>query len=683
MKPEKRLLSFVLILSLLVGLSAFAFADVDLTTGTPWLASSVQGAVTEDTPASLKDDFYLAVNKDALLSYEIQPGYSSAGVYAKREMENDGDILALFTDYEPQEHDAKLAKDVYDLFLDWDTRNALGVQPLKDVIGTVEKLSNIEELNEYCITVPYEKQSYLPFDFCPIVDYNDSSAYIMAVTSGPLMLEDSLEYSELSELGALLKEVWGDYVLYVLGRLGYTAEDAETVLENCYAFEDLLAPYIITSEEALEPDFIDRINNVISTEEFEKLQGNVPILQTVDFVGFARKENIILLEPVWLEALKEVYDDEHFELIKDYMIVHTVLDFGEVLDRDCFIKNMACCNAVSGTEGFLSDEQYAAQYALNTLSWPVSQLYCERYFTAEDKENVTELVHEVLDAYAEMLAEEDFISEETKQKAIEKLDTMRLNVLWPDDWGQYSYEEVNFLSAAEGGTLCEAMNAVSRHEFQKAAEEYLKPVDKDKWDGLMPTEVNAFYDPLSNSVNMLAAFCRGEVYNSAMPLEEQYGKLGTIIGHEISHCFDGTGSQFDKDGNYIDWWTEEDRAAFDEKIQAIADYADTVYCWDGTHINGSIVTGEACADMGGMACMLRIAEKIEGFDYDLFFRSFAELWSFMRSYNDFLARLKNEHPPEYYRVNGTVQQFEKFYDCYGIEEGDGMYLAPEKRIAVW
>ena len=683
MKYTKKLLSTVLVLSLVFGLSAFAFADADLTTGTPWLASSVQGAVTEDTPTSVKDDFYLAVNKDALLSYEIQPGYSSAGVFSKREMENDADILALFTDYEPVGHDAKLAKDIYDLFLDWDSRNALGVQPLKEVIDAVEKLSSIEELNEYCTTVPYEEQAYLPFDFCPIVDYNDSSAYIMAVTSGPLMLEDSLEYSELSELGALMKEVWGDFVLYVLGRLGYTAEDAETVLENCCAFEKLLAPYIMTSEESLEPDFIDRINNLLPTEEFETLQGNVPILQTIDFAGFARKENMILLEPKWLEALKEVYNDEHLELIKDYMIVHTALDFGEVLDRDCFIKDMECCNAVSGTEGLLSDEQYAAQYALNTLSWPVSQLYCERYFTAEDKENVSAMVRTVLDAYAEMLAEEDFISEETKRKAIEKLDTMRLNVLWPDDWGQYSYEEVNFRSASEGGTLCGAVNAVNRHDLRKSAEDYIKPVDKNKWDGLMPTEVNAFYDPMANSVTMLAAFCRGEIYASSMPIEEQYGKLGTIIGHEISHCFDGTGSQFDKDGNYIDWWTEEDRAAFDKKIQAIADYADTVYCWDGTHINGSIVTGEACADMGGMACVLRIAKGIEGFDYDLFFRSYAELWSYMRSYNDFLSRLKNEHPPEYYRVNGTVQQFEEFYDCYGIEEGDGMYLTPEKRIAVW
>ena len=206
MKSLKELLSAVLALSLVFGLSAIAFAEPELTTGTPWLASNVQGAVTEDTPASSKDDFYLAVNKDALLSYEIQTGYSSAGVYAKREMENDGDILALFTDYEPQGHDAQLAKDIYDLFLDWDTRNALGVQPLKEVIDAVEKLSSIEELNEYCTAVPYEEQAYLPFDFCPIVDYNDSSAYIMAVTAGPLMLEDSLEYSELSELGALMKK---------------------------------------------------------------------------------------------------------------------------------------------------------------------------------------------------------------------------------------------------------------------------------------------------------------------------------------------------------------------------------------------------------------------------------------------------------------------------------------------
>ncbi|MDO4983329.1 MAG: M13 family metallopeptidase [Eubacteriales bacterium] len=683
MKLTKRLMAYLLALSLVLGLSAAAFAETDITTGSPWLASSVQGAVKEDTPTSLKDDFYLYVNKDSLLSYEIEPGYSSAGVIPQRNIDNDRDISALFTDSEPESSDAKLAKDMYDLFLDWDSRNAQGVQPLKEIADAVEKLSSIEEMSEYYATVPYELQAILPFGFAPIVDYNDSSAYIMAVGSGALLLDDSAEYGELSEFGALMKEVWSEFTLYILGRLGYSEEEAARKLSNCFELETALAPYILTSEEYNEPDILDKINNVVSLAEFEKMQGNVPILQVLDLCGYERKENLILLEPAWLEAFKGIYDDEHLTLLKDYVIVHSALGFGEALDRECFVKYMESTNVLSGAEGLLEDEQYAAQYAMNTMYWQVSRLYCERYFTPQDKQNVSDIIHKVLNAYAEMLSGEDFISEQTKQKAIEKLDNMVINVLYPDDWTEYLSDDLSFASASEGGTLHEALLALTRSETKKSAEEFSEPVDRYKWSGLLPTTVNAFYDPTANSVNMLAAFCRGELYNADMPLEEQYAKIGSVVAHEISHSFDGIGSQFDKDGNYSEWWTEEDRAAFDAKIQKIADYADTIYCWDGTHINGSIITGEACADMGAMACMLHIAKSIEGFDYDLFFRSFAELWSYLRSYNGFLSRLKDEHPPEFYRVNATVQQFEEFYDCYGVEEGDGMYLAPEKRIAVW
>lgn len=706
MKTAKRLLLCFLVLSLLMSLCACAadepaqsVSDVqavvteapaassealpDLTTGTPWLASTVQGVVTEDTPVSLKDDFFLCVNKDSLLSYEIQPGYSTAGVLTTREIENDRDILSLFTDFQSEEHDATLAKTLYDLFLDWDSRNALGVQPLKDVTDAVEAIGSIEELNAYCTDVPFERQAFLPFGFSPAEDFADSSRYIMSVGPGPLVLGDSLEYRQQSSFGKLMQEAWGDYCLYFLDRLGYSEEEAAGKIENCLTFESMLAPYIFSSDESRDPDFIEKIYNVVSTDEFETVQGHIPLLQLMDFCGYERKDSLVLSEPRWLEALKEIYDDEHLTLIKDYMIIHTVIDFGEVLDKDCLIKSMECANTLSGAEGFVEDEQYAAWYTLNAMSWPVSRLYCERYFTAEDKQNVSDMVHNVLDAYADMLAEEDFISEETKRNAVEKLDAMLLNVLYPDDWTQFSFEELDFVPASQGGTLFDALLALNRHNDKVSVGLFSKSVQKDLWDGLMPTEINAFYDPTANSVNILAAFCRGELYNSAMPIEEQYAKVGTVIAHEISHSFDGTGSRFDKDGNFAEWWTAEDRAAFAEKIKAIAAYADTVYCWDGVHINGSIVTGETCADMGALACILHIAESMEDFDYDLFFRSYAQMWSRIRSYNDFLSQLKNEHPPEYFRVNAVLQQFEEFYDCYGIEEGDGMYLAPEKRIAIW
>jgi len=683
-----RFLSVLLALSLLAGMGITAFAAdtalPDFSTGDPWRASTVQGAVTPETPTSLKDDYYLYKNKDAILSCVIAPGYSSAGLLGDRDVENDQDILALFTEpFEAESHDAKLAQTMYNLFMDWDTRNALGVQPLKDLVEFFEQVSSIEELNEYYSTVPYEQQVAIPFSFSPSTNFNNSAEYIINICSGPLLLGDSAEYSELTEYGAVLKEATDALTLYMLDRMGYSETEAQQMLDNCYALETALAPYIFSSDEQRDPDFINQINNVLTLEEMREAQGAVPILQVIDLCGFEAKNEVILNEPVWLEAFRTYYTDEYLEWLKDYAIIHLIVGCSSCLDRDAFQFTLECSNAVTGSTGYLSDEEYAAQSTLGMLGWPVSRLYCERYFTEQDKENVRTLIEKVIAAYSEMLLGEEFISEETRLKAIEKLDCMQINVLYPDSWDDYSYEELNLVPAAEGGTCFDAILEISRFEMNKLAKDFSEPVKKDKWDGLLPTVVNAFYSPTENSVNILAAFCRGGIYNSDMPIEEQYAKLAMVIGHEISHSFDGTGSQFDKDGNLSNWWTDEDRANFSAKLQAIADYADTIYCWEGTHINGSIITGEACADMGAMACMLHIAEGIEDFDYELFFTKFAELWCYLRTYNAFLSRLKNEHPPEFYRVNATLQQFEEFYDCYGITEDDGMYLAPEQRIAIW
>ena len=165
--------------------------------------------------------------------------------------------------------------------------------------------------------------------------------------------------------------------------------------------------------------------------------------------------------------------------------------------------------------------------------------------------------------------------------------------------------------------------------------------------------------------------------------EELYARIGMVIGHEISHAFDSTGAQYDKDGNMNLWWTQEDWKAFNEKNARLEAYYSAMQAWEGENLDGSILTGEACADMGGLKCMLRIAAKKEGFDYDRFFRSYADLWLAEGTLNYTYSHLKDEHPLPYLRVNCVLQQYDEFLDFYGITEGDGMYLAPEDRVNIW
>ena len=200
---------------------------------------------------------------------------------------------------------------------------------------------------------------------------------------------------------------------------------------------------------------------------------------------------------------------------------------------------------------------------------------------------------------------------------------------------------------------------------------------------MTPTTFNCAYSPTTNSISIMGAFARGTIYNPEMSDEDLYAKIGTVIGHEISHAFDSMGAQFDKDGNVNQWWTDQDWNAFEEKNQKVIDYFAKIHPWEGQDYYPESKGGEAVADMAAVKCMLRLAAKKENFDYDKYFRSLADLWLAKGTLNMTYICITDEHPLPYLRVNCPLQQYDEFLDFYGIKEGDGMYLAPEDRINVW
>ena len=281
-----------------------------------------------------------------------------------------------------------------------------------------------------------------------------------------------------------------------------------------------------------------------------------------------------------------------------------------------------------------------------------------------------------------ILEDADFLSDETRAKAVEKLDAIGKHILYPDDWSKYSCEELNFPSKEEGGNYQEALEAITRFKLGKAVENYKQPVDKEKW-GEAPHIVNGFYDPQTNGIYIMGAFSRGALYNSEMSDEELYATIGVIIGHEISHAFDSDGAQYDKNGDLRNWWTEGDYARFRERNEKMIAYYNAMHPWEGQDFYGSIMTGEACADMAGVKVMLKIASGNPDFDYDKFFRTYANVWLTKETLQAVYAGINDSHPLPYLRVNATLQQYQEFLDCYGITEGDGMYLASEDRVTIW
>ena len=680
----KRLTAVFLCLALLFScaFAGEAAETVDYTTGTPWLCIDLEGVVTADTPVNAKDNYALWANKDKILAMEIPTGYPEMGAIMGLVLKQAEDVKNMFLGDAPEGHDALLAYNLFQLMMDWDSRNALGIQPLKEETDAVEAIGSIDALTAYYLETPAEEQAASLWKFGIQVDLTDSSRYILAIDSRNLLLGDSAEYTKLTGYGEIKKKAYTDLARKMLIKLGYTEVEAEKKIENCLAFEGMFASSVYTAEEKGRADYNARTNNIYTREQLLEAQGNLPILQVLEKWGYPEADRYQVVNPVFLARMSELYTEENLPLIKDFLIVRDAVSSADILDRECYEWNCEAVNAVSGASGILDDETAFSSAVAEKLKWPVGQLYTETYLKKEDKERITGVVEEILEAYHGILEEADFLSDKTREKAIEKLESIRLRVLWPENWERYSCEGLEIASPAEGGTLWKANRAITRWSSAKSLKSYSEPIDPEEWDE-PPQTVNCFYDPQDNSICIMGAFAQGSFYRSDMRDEELYATLGMVIGHEISHAFDREGAQFDKDGNMVNWWTEEDYAAFLEKNAKLEAYYNAMHPWQGQDFKGAIMTGEACADMAGLKVALRIAKGKENFDYDLFFRSYAGIWATKETLQRAYSRINDNHPMPYLRINATLQQFDEFLNFYDIREGDAMYLAPEDRVSIW
>ena len=676
---------FAILLGFAVSVSIFGTAlaaEPDYRSGTPWPYIDLEGVVTEDMNASLKDNFALAVNKDKILSIKIPKSYSVGGMLTDLDVKVNEDLKNMFLGTAPEGHDSRQAYNLFNLMMDWENRNAQGVAPLKKITDDLEAINSIEGLNNYFLQTPLEDLETKLWDVKSDSDLMESTRNVLTVAYPPLLLEDSAEYSKLTEYGRIRKEAAAELTRKMFVKLGYTEKAARQKLDNCLALETKLAPAIYTNEEQNLPDYFARINNRYSMEKLAEEQGNVPILGMLAKAGYPEEKEYVVQSPKLLVRLNEVYTRENLPLLKDYLIVHAVMDYAGFLDRESYEWQYAYYNALNGASGMLPDDEEFSFRIAYILEWPVARFYSETYLKESDKARITEMVNKILSAYRGVINDADFLSAATKANAIEKLEAMGTFVLYPDNWEKYECKELNISSPQEGGTLWQAIKNINAYKITKNVKEHSKPVDRSLWC-MTPQTVNCAYEFTKNVINIPGALAQGAMYNSDMCDEEIMAKLGVLIGHEISHAFDSTGAQFDKYGNMRNWWTGEDYAVFRARNDKMAAYYNNMHPWAGQDFYGATMTGEACADMGGMKAVLRIAAEDKDFDYDKFFRSYAELWLSKVTLQGAYNKINDVHPMEYLRINCTLQQFDEFLNFYGITEGDGMYLAPKDRVAIW
>ena len=672
----------VLLLCMLLALTP-VLAENEASLDGRWLCADIQGNVTENTPAERKDDFGLFVNKDWILQAEIPAGESKAGSMEDVQRTLKDRQIALLKDDSLTGHDAELVHKLYRLVSDWNYRNEQGVKPAIPVIEAIRSIDTLEAVTNYLCDRNNLKRFY-PLTMSVGADFTDPDIYMTQIGTPSLILKDSAEYTERTQAGELYYTLCEQLGTYMLMQLGYGEEEAAQAIGNAFAFESLMAQHIKPTATHYQADYFTSLLNYYNPEELKALAGDFPILDVLQAYGLKIGQRFLVTEPDYIAALPEIYSEENVILMRDWMALKAALSVTSLLDHETYQQANAISNAIMGVTGESSEDDNALSTVLGLLPVPMDNMYVQAYCTEQQRQDMLDIIKDAVAYYRVMLESVDWLGDETRAKAVEKLDNLRINAVYPDELGDWS--ALDFAGVESDGSLLAANAAVQEFVLDLQSKKIDTAVDKDKWDQLTmrTAQVNAFYNPQNNSINIMAGILSGEIYNEDMNYEQKLGGIGTVIGHEISHAFDTNGSQFDKDGAISNWWTAEDYAAFQARAAKLAAWYDGFIPWEGASYSGQQVQTEAIADMGGMKCLLAVAAQQENFDYDAFFRQFATVWR-MQGLPAYLVTLvaQDTHPMRYLRTNATLAQFDEFIEFYGIQPGDGMYIAPEDRVCVW
>ena len=674
----KQAAALLLVLALLPALAGTAFAGENvLNDGSPWVDYVLRENVktVEERPESPEDDLYLYANYDWAEKTEIRPGYRSESSFTAVADEIRDMCLALLKDDSLQSENAAMVQGLYNAWLDWNTRNALGVEPLQKIVDQIQAVSDLDGLT--ALFCDRHADTGQLFNFRSETGLNDPETYLLGFFPMSLILGDSAEYANRTEMGERMEAAYRTAAAGMLSKIGYTEDEAMEMMDRVLALETELAGGIMSSAEKMSPDYAQRINNEMSPDEAYALCKNFPLSTIIDAWGYGAAESCLVTEPAFLEKLDAVYTAERLEDLKNYLIVTAAIGSMSALDRDCYEISIAYGNAVNGSTGSVSDEEAAYTTVRRTLTTPMSRTFLEKYDSTQMKKDITRICQESVDYYRGMLDGEDWLSSDTRANAIEKLDTIMINAVYPEKWRDYSGLSLDGLS------YYDCLDKINEFNIDYNRSLLNTKVDHEIWNFDI-LETNAYYNPQENSINIIRGILGDVFYREDMSTEELYAGIGTVIGHEISHAFDTNGAQFDAAGRLNNWWTEEDYSAFLTRAQKLIDYYDTITAFGGYQVQGANIQTEAIADMAGVKCMLGLLEQKGDVDYRTFFEAYARLWRRLNTREaEYYSLMQDAHPLQYLRANVTAQQFDQFLEAFDITEEDGMYLDPDARVLVW
>jgi putative endopeptidase len=641
-----------------------------------WLSSSV----------SPNQDFYIYANGSWQKNNPIPPEYASWGTFnvVNERVQNILHQMLIKASENTTAKPGSIEQKVGDFYysgMDENAINKLGIAPLHDEFAQIDAIKSISDLQKELIHLHSIGVGAL-FGFGSMQDYKNSESMIGALVQSGLGLPDRDYYLTDNAKFKKIREAYVDHMTKMFELLGDKPEKAVQEAKTVMDIEIKLATFSMSQIDQRDPN---AVYHIMTIAELDKTTPNFSWSQYFKAIGQEKNKNINVAMPDFFKSVNELLNLISLEDWKTYFRWHLVDTFASYLSKPFVDQNFKMVTSLSGAEKILPRWKRVVNTENGALGFAIGKVYVEKYFSPASKEAVIEMIKNIRMVLQEDISTLKWMTPATRKQALKKLDKMEERVGYPSKWWDYSSLKID-----RGPYV---LNVIRANQFliKRDLDKIGIPVDRSEW-GMTPQTINAYYDPSMNNLNIPAGILQAPFFDPNAPAAVNYGSIGFVIGHEMTHGFDDQGAKFDGQGNLNDWWTPSDLAKFNQATQCIVNQF-SGYVVDGDlHVQGKLVVGEAAADLGGITLAYRAfqrskeyknAKTIDGMSPEQqFFLGTAHVWAT----NIRPQQIRNQvttdpHPPAQYRVNGSLANIPQFQQAFTVPENSPM--VNKNRCVIW
>ena len=658
------------------------------------MAQNKSGIVLSDLDKTVSPatDFYQFATGGWQKAHPLPAAYSRYGSFDMLQENVNKQINTILTELSKKKYQAgtneRKLSDFYKLAMDSVRRNQEGIAPVKPLLDEMEAAKTLDALHQ--VQLKYAKLGYgVPFGSYFGADDKNVTRNILSLSQGGLTLGQKDWYVNTDKATRDIREAFKKHIAHIFELYGFSAADAQRKMQSVFRFETELALVSKSNVELRDPQ---ANYNKMTLAQFEENYPNIPLKAFAQAEGVNSQyiQEMNVGQPSFftgLDKLLPLLSSDDLRAIMEWDVIQS--------SASCLSDNIREANfdffgkTMSGRKEDYPLWKRATNQVQGAMGEALGKMYCERYFPAQSKKMMEELVRNLQVSLGQRIDAQTWMSDSTKANAHKKLDKFYVKIGYPNKWTDYSKLTVDPSKSFYENVIATRLFAHDKQIADKAG----KPVDRDEWY-MTPQTVNAYYNPTTNEICFPAGILQRPFFDPKADAAFNYGAIGVVIGHEMTHGFDDQGRQYDADGNLHDWWTAADAKGFEQRAKLYSDFFDAIEVLPGLHANGKFTLGENLADHGGLQVAFNAFKNVlakhplkskDGFTPEQrFFLAYAGVWGQNITDQEIRNRVKRDpHALGEWRVNGALPHISAWYEAFGVKKGDKMYIPESERLQLW